>query len=468
MEGLRKKKTVYLETLENLFQELIQARSISSDGRKLALLSLLYDVHRSHQFFLQIENNLSDSIDIHNILLYDADVDYHKWSVKLNRKFDVNAFYLPDEEEKDADTASVKDTLWHIFDTFSRDELKNISCNRTENVQLLLSVLMNDLSANQLAVVLNESIVVLRESLLHIHACVSKHRMNLDEGEELYRHEKEIFIREYESKVVEEFEEWKDAFDEDEDVIKRNLKGKYCTEMLTFFMSGFLAPRINSQAETDTREFDAEYEELRFYNVPQGMEVKAHYSALRELFEYKDKIVVPKKGHIGKYFFKHRKEVDAKQRIALFKFIKMTGLIEKEKLPKMEDKKEVNYEGIKIAMTRNYFPKCSAALNKEYNTEWLNDYMTALMDSKHKDVIVAEWGNETTRKKVYCAVLGALKDKGVYKGSYAALAKMIYDGNMDEVNDPIKKKQMATDLRTLEKYIGNGKKHVIGKWTRDY
>ena len=55
MEGLRKKKTVYLETLDNLYQELIQARSMSSGGRKLMLLGLLYDVHRVHQFFEQIE-----------------------------------------------------------------------------------------------------------------------------------------------------------------------------------------------------------------------------------------------------------------------------------------------------------------------------------------------------------------------------------------------------------------------------
>ena len=73
MEGLRKKKTIYLETLENLFQELTQARSISSGGRKLILLGLLYDVHRVHQFFKQIENNLSESIDIHDILLSDVD-----------------------------------------------------------------------------------------------------------------------------------------------------------------------------------------------------------------------------------------------------------------------------------------------------------------------------------------------------------------------------------------------------------
>ena len=461
MEGLRK-KTIYLETLENLFHELTQARSISSSGRKLILLGLLYDVHRVHQFFLQIENNLSESIDIHDILL--SDVDYNEWNIKLDIKFDVNAFYMPDEEEEDADATSVKATLWHVFDTFSREELKDIPCNRTDNVQLLMGVLMSDLSADQLAVLLNESIVALRENLLHIHTCISRHRMTLDEGKELYRHEKEVFVKGYESKLIEDFEEWKEnSCDDDETIIKRSLKGKYCTEMLNFFMSDFLAPRINAQAETDITEFDAEFRELRFLNVPPTIVPETHYSALRELFEYKDGIVVPQKGKIGKYFFKHRKEVDAKQRIALFAFIKMIELIEIEKQPKEEVKEEVNYEGIKIAMTSKYFPKCSAALAKKYNAEWLDNYMTALMNSKHKDAIVAEWGDDTTRKQVYCAILGALKDKGVYKGSYEAMARMIYEGDSDEIEKDKKRNE-----RTLAKYIGDGKHHIIGEWTATY
>lgn len=460
MEGLRKKKTVYLETLENLFQELTQVRSISSGGRKLILLGLLYDVHRVHQFFMQIENNLRESINIHDILL--SDVDYNEWSLKLDVKFDVKAFYLPDEEEEDADASSVKATLWHVFDTFSREELKDIPCNRTDNVQLLMGVLTNDLSADQLAVVLNESIVALRENLLDIHTCISRHRMTLEEGKELYRHEWEGFMKGYEQQVIEDFEEWKEnSCDGDEAVIKRNLKGKYCTEMLNFFMSGFLAPRISAQAETDTTEFEAEYEELRFYNVPQNIEAKTYYSALRELFEYKNGIVISKKENIGKYFFKHRKEVNAKQRIALFTFIKMIELIEKEKQPKVEVKEEVNYEGIKIAMIRTYFPKCGAALNEEFNAEWLDRYMTALMDSKHKDEIAAEWANETTRKQVYCAILGALKDKGVFKGNYAELSRMICDGYSDE-------KERKRNERTLAKYIGEGKNHFIGEWTSSY
>ena len=451
MEGLRKKKTKYLETLENLFQELTEARSISSGGRKLILLGLLYDVHRVHQFFMQIENNLSESNDIHDILL--SDVDYNEWSVKLDIKFDVKAFYMPDEEEEDADASSVKETLWHVFDTFSREELKDIPCNRTDNVQLLMGVMTNDLSTDHLTALLNESIVALRENLLDIHTCISRHRMTLDEGKELYRHEWEMFSKGYEQQVIEDFEEWKEnSCDGDEEVIKRNLKGKYCTEMLTLFMSGFLEPRISAQAETDTAEFDSEYEELRFFNVPATIVPQTYYSALRELFEYKHGIVIPNKGKIGKYFFKHRREVDVKQRADLFTFIKMTELIEEEKKPKAKEVK-LNYNGIKIYLSRDVFPKCEEILCYGYSVEWLNDYITALMNGEHKDMIAESWEKNNQRGKIISAILAALKECKVIEGTNRSI------GNL------IDKKKGGN----LAKYMGDsGKYNYITEWTQKY
>ena len=452
MEALRQKKTVYLEALENLFQELTLARSMSSGGRKIMLLGLLYDVHRVHQFFLQIESNISESIAIHNLLQYDADVDYGQWSLKLDIKFDVNPFYLPDEEDEDADVASVKATLWHIFDTFSRDGLKNIPCDRTSNVQSLMDILSNDLSAEQLVLLLNESLAALLESLKKIHACISRHRMNLEEGEDLYRHEHEIFVKEHEGAVVEAFEDWKaNSCDDDEEVIGRNLKGKYCTEMLHLFMSDFLAPRISSQVETDTSEFDREYEGLRFYNPPANMDVKAHYSALREMFDYKDGIVVPKKGHIGKYFFKHRKEVTLAQREALFRFIKMICQIEEEKKPK--PKVEVlNYEGIKVNMENNFFPKIKDVLYDGYDLEWLNKYISDLMNSKLRDHIAKEWADKKRHNIIIGNIFGVLVLCKVIEGSNRSIGKLLDN------------KRGAT----IAKYMGKQEGSDLAMWTREY
>ena len=450
MEGLHK-KTVYLETLENLFQELMQARSMSSGGRKLILLGVLYDLHRVHQFFLQIENNLSESIDIHNILKYDADVDYNQWSVKLDIKFDVKAFYMPDEEENDADAESVKGTLWHVFDTFSRDELIGISCDRTNNVQHLLEILTNDVSIDNFVLLLNESIVALRESLLHIHTCISRHRMTNEDGIQLYKHELEYFIQTHENEVIEEFESWKDQFDDNEELVMRNIRGKYNSEMLSLFMSEFLKSRIAAQLETDKSGFESEMAKLHFVNVPADIDTLLYYSALRELFEYKNDIVVPHPGRIGKYFFKHRKEVDAKQRVALFKFIKMIELIEEEKKPKPKVE-ELNYEGIITAMTRTYFPKCEDALCEGYNMDWLVNYITDLMNSNFKDEIARDWAIVNKRNTLKGIIIGALKEAKVFKGNNSSIAKLLN----------------SEDYKTLAKYIGKAKSHVIGEWTMDY
>ena len=450
MEGLHK-KTVYLETLENLFQELMQARSMSSGGRKLILLGVLYDLHRVHQFFLQIENNLSESIDIHNILKYDADVDYNQWSVKLDIKFDVKAFYMPDEEENDADAESVKGTLWHVFDTFSRDELIGISCDRTNNVQHLLEILTNDVSIDNFVLLLNESIVALRESLLHIHTCISRHRMTNEDGIQLYKHELEYFIQTHENEVIEEFESWKDQFDDNEELVMRNIRGKYNSEMLSLFMSEFLKSRIAAQLETDKSGFESEMAKLHFVNVPADIDTLLYYSALRELFEYKNDIVVPHPGRIGKYFFKHRKEVDAKQRVALFKFIKMIELIEEEKKPKPKVE-ELNYEGIITAMTRTYFPKCEDALCEGYNMDWLANYITDLMNSNFKDEIARDWAIVNKRNTLKGIIIGALKEAKVFKGNNSSIAKLLN----------------SEDYKTLAKYMGKAKSHVIGEWTMDY
>ena len=450
MEGLHK-KTVYLETLENLFQELMQARSMSSGGRKLILLGVLYDLHRVHQFFLQIENNLSESIDIHNILKYDADVDYNQWSVKLDIKFDVKAFYMPDEEENDADAESVKGTLWHVFDTFSRDELIGISCDRTNHVQHLLEILTNDVSIDNFVLLLNESIVALRESLLHIHTCISRHRMTNEDGIQLYKHELEYFIQTHENEVIEEFESWKDQFDDNEELVMRNIRGKYNSEMLSLFMSEFLKSRIAAQLETDKSGFESEMAKLHFVNVPADIDTLLYYSALRELFEYKNDIVVPHPGRIGKYFFKHRKEVDAKQRVALFKFIKMIELIEEEKKPKPKVE-ELNYEGIITAMTKTYFPKCEDALCEGYNMDWLANYITDLMNSNFKDEIARDWAIVNKRNTLKGIIIGALKEAKVFKGNNSSIAKLLN----------------SEDYKTLAKYMGKAKSHVIGEWTMDY
>ena len=53
-----------------------------------------------------------------------------------------------------------------------------------------------------------------------------------------------------------------------------------------------------------------------------------------------------------------------------------------------------------------------------------------------------------------CMIIGALKDAGVIKGSYSAIAKLL---DIDGENPA-----------TLAKYIGMGKKQPFAEWINNY
>lgn len=465
MEGLRK-KTIYLEKLEDIEKKIKSlTTNMTAGGMRFFLLHLLYEIQCTNENFTDVETLVSEKKYTTDILEIDADVDYKEWSSNNEHwKLDVEAQRLPENKEFEP----IEKTIWGVLDTLPPNGSDQyVEFSRTDYKLALQQILWSKCSNKQLYYALTKSIQNLRTTLLNIGDKQSKRELSLADGEKLYKGEELRFNFSEAAKVVADFKKWKSDHDDDEETIKRYLEGKKLSELLSFFKSGFLSSKLTLQSEIDFTSYKDEIDFERLRRICENIDVETHYSAMRELFTFSKGVLTPRKDKIGKYFFKHRKEVTGEHRVALFRFVKMLWLIEEEKKPKKKEE-ELNYEGIKIAMTSKYFPKCSAALTKKYNAEWLDSYMTALMDSKHKDAIATEWNIETTRRQVYCAILGALKDKGVYKSSYAALSKMIYDGNPKEETDEEKKKQMVTDLRTLEKYIGNGKKHIIGKWTATY
>lgn len=466
MEGLCKKKTIYLETLEDIEKKIKSlTTNMTAGGMRFFLLHLLYEIQRTHEFFSDVEALVVEKKYTTDILEIDADVDYTKWSENEHWKMNVDVQSLQEDKELEP----IEKTIWGMLDTLPpNDSDQYVDFSRTDYKLVLQQILWSKCSNKQLYYALTQSIQNLRATLLRIGEKQGKRELSLADGEKLYKGEELRFNLSGATKVVADFKKWKHGCEDDDEIIQKRIDGKKLVELKDFFNSGFLACKIDQQSEIDFSCYASELDFNRLKQIAEGLDVEAHYSALREFFKINMGVLTPRKDKIGRYLFNHRKEVTEEHRFALFRFIKMLWLIEEEKKPKIDNKEVVNYEGIKVAMIRTYFPKCTSALTKKYNAEWLDSYMTALMDSKHKDVIAAEWNNATTRKQVYCAILGALKDKGVFKITYAALARMIYDGNIEEETDEEKKKQMATDLRTIEKYIGNGKKHIIGKWTATY
>lgn len=334
MDSSKNSPKIYLQTLENLYCELKQARAMSSCGRRFALLGLLFDVHRAHQLFLDIKMRLSNIEYSHDLLLYDADVDYNQWCIDFDIKFDVNPYYLPEEEEDDLGATQIKQTLWDILDSFPEDMLKKEKLERTSYQEHIEASLTADIQIDHLVILLNESIKNFRGTLGSIQAVLNSHKVTLDNGGLLYEQEEAIFKKECYESVLEDFNNWKEYYDDDESLLQRNIKGLYSTEMMQLFMTDFFKPRIVSQQGTDTHDYEEEMSDLIFYNVPKDINIILQYSALRELFDYSNGYVTPKYKHIGRYFYKHRKAVTQEKRIALFRFITMVELLRELSAPK--------------------------------------------------------------------------------------------------------------------------------------
>lgn len=460
MEGLKQKKTVYLEALENLESKIKDLNSgLTAGGMKFFLLYLLYETRKVCEFFADVEKKVSEKVFTSDILEIDADVDYKDWSNNKHWKLNFDPQNIPE----DSAFEPIEKTIWGMLDALpSNDSEQYVEFSRTDYKQVLQQILWSKCSNKQLFYALANLIKQLQITLCNIGDKQAKRDLSLEDGEKLYKGEEMLFNFSEAAKVVADFKKWKSDCEDDDEIILKRIEGKKLAEIKSFFDSGFLACKIEQQNEVDFSDYKEELDFNRLKGVAEGLNVEAYYSAMREFFKFNKGVLTPRKDKIGKFFFKHRKEVTVAHRVALFRFVKMLWLIEEEKKPKPKNE-ELNYEGIKVVMTRTHFPKCVSALCEGYNEEWLSNYMTALMESEHRDSIAKDWRNSAKAKQIYCAIIGVLKDSGVFKGSYASLAKMIYVGDNNE-----DKEEREKNLRTLSKYIGEGKNNIIGEWTEDY
>ena len=92
----------------------------------------------------------------------------------------------------------------------------------------------------------------------------------------------------------------------------------------------------------------------------------------------------------------------------------------------------------------------------KYDAAWTDSFVEALMASEHGEGIARQWavkGARNKRNQLKAYVVGLLKDAGVLKGSYDAIATMI---------DPNDKK------RTLATNMSRGKKQPYADWVNEY
>jgi hypothetical protein len=194
--------------------------------------------------------------------------------------------------------------------------------------------------------------------------------------------------------------------------------------------------------------------------------IHKHYSELRKMVDYCDGCLVVNPVKVGRHFYTNRKEENAKgHRNAFLKYMHKIDLVQQERkklleaeTTRNEDLEDVlNYfaptKNLKVLLNEEWFGMLTAD-EKRFTSKWLHGFVDALMASEWRDQIASDWAVADKRLGLKCMIIGVLKDAGVIRGSYNAIAKLL---DMD-----------GEKPATLAKYMGMGKKQPYAEWIADY
>lgn len=92
----------------------------------------------------------------------------------------------------------------------------------------------------------------------------------------------------------------------------------------------------------------------------------------------------------------------------------------------------------------------------KYDAGWTDAFVEALMRSEYGEEIARQWavgGERNKRTQIKGYVAGLLKDAGVLRGSYDAIAR---------------KMGITPEARTFSSYMGDGKRQPYAEWVTEY
>ena len=333
----RENKSKYLRWLEMLEAKLKDIKALSTNGAKLAVLPVLYDLQRANEFFLQVKESASGSEYSHDLLKIDEDVDYADWSSKrLNIRPEIQRLYFDGEIAHASELQNVKNSLWGIVDALDASKLEELGVDKSDYLARLQNLLWGKIDDDLLLQALSKLLLQLRQTLAEIAKAMENRKLSLEDGVKLYEGLEFRFNLWKDNPIEKIWKNWLASFEDEDDweVVKCHAVGRWYKEILLFFKSGFLTPKLENQQKADMADFIHEINFEYFQNVPEELDLQRNYSALRDLFHYSDKCFKPKKGAIGKYIFNQRKKVREEQRNALFRFIQI--MIRLDELKKNE------------------------------------------------------------------------------------------------------------------------------------
>ena len=339
---------------------------------------------------------------------------------------------------------------------------------QSESLRTFLPVVLKGQNAEEQKVCKNvdEKIDELGSVLSQIAANLVR-RHTHDEFARLYDNEKRRYLNSGTAgRARQTFEDWRvyQCFGEPtlEDIEDYRLE-----KMLNMFDKGALASM--SKHVKHIKRFS---NEVDFDQLDEEPERKKHfyksYTALRRMTDWQDGYLVALPDRIGQYFYVSSHDENAKShRSSLLKYLHKIDMVQQERRKllaaqvecemRQSESGQLNFFApskiLKMLLCQEWFSMLTID-DKRYNQKWVHGFVDALMASEWREQIAGDWAVREKRLMLQCMIIGALKDAGVIKGSYSAIAKLL---DIDGENPA-----------TLAKYIGMGKKQPFAEWINNY
>ena len=339
---------------------------------------------------------------------------------------------------------------------------------QSESLRTFLPVVLKGQNAEEQKVCKNvdEKIDELGSVLSQIAANLVR-RHTHDEFARLYDNEKRRYLNSGTAgRARQTFEDWR-VYQCYGDPTLEDIEDYRLEKMLNMFDKGALASM--SKHVKHIKRFP---NEVDFEQLDEEPERKKHfyksYTALRRMTDWQDGYLVALPDRIGQYFYVSSHDENAKShRSSLLKYLHKIDMVQQERRKllaaqvecemRQSESGQLNFFApskiLKMLLCQEWFSMLTID-DKRYNQKWVHGFVDALMASEWREQIAGDWAVREKRLMLQCMIIGALKDAGVIKGSYSAIAKLL---DIDGENPA-----------TLAKYIGMGKKQPFAEWINNY
>ena len=339
---------------------------------------------------------------------------------------------------------------------------------QSESLRTFLPVVLKGQNAEEQKVCKNvdEKIDELGSVLSQIAANLVR-RHSHEEFARLYENEKRRYLNSGTAgRARQTFEDWRVYQCYGEPTLE-DIEDYRLEKMLNMFDKGALASM--SKHVKHIKRFP---NEVDFDQLDEEPERKKHfyknYTALRRMTDWENGYLVALPDRIGQYFYVSSHDENAKShRSSLLKYLHKIDMVQQERRKllaaqaecemRQSESGQLNYFApskiLKMLLCQEWFSMLTID-DKRYNQKWVHGFVDALMASEWREQIAGDWAVREKRLMLQCMIIGALKDAGVIKGSYSAIAKLL---DIDGENPA-----------TLAKYIGMGKKQPFAEWINNY